>query len=185
MYTMMFMFHTLRKTAFPQRSSLSEVNWWRLHLFNAQLATSYSLSVQLHSTSNIGLTIKQRKLEHEFHLRVQIIFLDLITLYNHIIYILPNTSSSAPPWKSSGVIELYIDIVILCSITFFCSVSICSSYFYKKSDELSIRILWSNTSMRFEIRTYFLSIIKTYLSLLLKGFRCFFLFFSPLYFHFF
>ena len=135
MYTIMFMFHTLRKTAFPQRSSLSEVNWWRLHLFNAQLATSYSLSVQLHSTSNIGLTIKHKNI-------CKIISFTCIFRSNYNVYlitfILPNTSSSAPPWKSSGVIELYIDIVILCSITFFCSVSICSSYFCKKCKELLI-----------------------------------------------
>ena len=124
-----FVLHTLRKTAFPQRSSLSEVNWWRLHLFRAQLATSYSLSVQLHSTSNIGLTVIQTKVIIRFNILLSSFYLNQIqsVINNNII---PKTSSSAPPWKSSGVIELYIDIVMLCSITFFCSVSICSSYFY-------------------------------------------------------
>ena len=52
---------TLRKTALPQRSSLRDVNWWTRHFRNAQAASSYCLSVQVHSASNIGFTKKSNK----------------------------------------------------------------------------------------------------------------------------
>ncbi len=52
------LWRTLRKTALPQRSSLREVNWWTRHLCQAQLASSYSRSLHVHSASKIGFTKK-------------------------------------------------------------------------------------------------------------------------------
>ena len=111
---------SLRKTAFPQRSSLRLVNWCLLHLPKAHEASSYSWSDQWQgSASKMGLT---------------------------------NTSSS---WlNSSGVMELYMDMVMDCSITCFCSDSIWSSYFLRScwkawlASSLSF-LHWSSISFNF------------------------------------
>lgn len=50
---------SLRKIALPQRSSRKLVNWWYFHLRKAQAASWNSLSVQLLSASNNGLTEMQ------------------------------------------------------------------------------------------------------------------------------
>lgn len=42
---------SLRKIAFPHRSSLSEVNWWYFHFLKAQAATCFSFSVHVNSTT--------------------------------------------------------------------------------------------------------------------------------------
>ena len=47
---------SLRKMAFPHKSSRSEVNWWYFHFLNPHAASWYSRSLQLHSASNKGLT---------------------------------------------------------------------------------------------------------------------------------
>jgi len=50
---------SLRNIALPQRSSRKLVNWWYFHLRKAQAASWNSLSVQLLSASNNGLTEMQ------------------------------------------------------------------------------------------------------------------------------
>ena len=50
---------TLRKMALPQRSSLSEVNWWYFHLRKAHAARPTSRADQ-HSVSNNGFTVQNQ-----------------------------------------------------------------------------------------------------------------------------
>lgn len=50
---------SLRNIALPQRSSRKLVNWWYFHLRKAEAASWNSLSVQLLSASNNGLTEMQ------------------------------------------------------------------------------------------------------------------------------